>query len=263
MAVTLREQPGHAPTLHSDLLGAPHGFSTRLGGVSDGIFTSMNLGHSRGDNPLHVEENFRRFCTATGCGFDSMVFTRQVHGDTVRQVTAADANQPLKNGVSIDCDGLMTNAAHVSLVIFSADCIPVLLHDPVRKAIAAVHAGWRGTALAIPAVAVARMRAAYGTNPADIRAVIGPGISRCCFETDGDVPAAMPAWAADYITARPHGKFMVDLKTINARALQNAGVPASQIDISDACTMCQSDVFWSHRKTKGERGSLAAIIELP
>lgn len=262
MAVTLTEQNGLPPILKSNKLAAPHGFSTRLGGVSDGIFSSMNLGYSRGDTPAHVEENFRRFCAAAGCSFDGMVFTRQVHGDAVRQVTAADANYPLENGIKVDCDGLMTNQQDVSLVIFSADCIPVLLYDPVSKVVAAVHAGWRGTALQIPRRAVERMAAVYGTDPSNVFAAIGPGISRCCFETDGDVPSAMP-WAADYMEAQPNGKYFVDLKAINASSLRQAGVPTAQIDISPACTMCQSDLFWSHRKTQGKRGSSAAMIQLP
>lgn len=256
------EPSGLPPIYQSSLLALPHGFSTKLGGVSEGIYQSLNLGHSRGDNPMHVEENFRRFCRSTGCDFDGMVFTRQVHGARVRRVGRADANHPLTSGVDEDCDGLMTQERGVALVIFSADCIPVLLYDAVRGVIAAVHAGWRGTALRIPAVAVAQMAAEYGSQPSDICAAIGPGIGACCFETDADVPEAMP-WARENIAVLPKGKYRVDLKAINALALTQAGVPLAQIDLCDACTKCEQAEFWSHRREQSARGSLASIIQLP
>lgn len=261
MTVSLRERDGLAPVYACDAWSIPHGFSTRMGGVSTGIFRSMNLAPNRGDAPELVAENFRRFCAACGCKRETMVITRQVHGTKIHAVEQC-CGDALELGAPCDCDGLMTDVAGVTLVVFSADCIPILLHDPVRGAVAAVHAGWRGTAARIAAHAVERMAQTYGCAPKHIRAAIGPGISACCFETDADVPQAM-LWAQNCCTPLTAGRFSVDLKAANALALRQAGVAAEHIAVSDACTMCQSDLLWSHRKTKGERGCLAAAIALP
>ena len=132
-------------------LGTVHGFSTRLGGVSAPPFDTLNLGLSQGDDPACVRENFRRFCAAVGADVDRMVVTHQVHQDDVRIATSADAGKGLDRERDYDVDGLITNERGLPLVIHSADCIPVLLHDPVKQVIGACHAGWRGTALGIAA----------------------------------------------------------------------------------------------------------------
>lgn len=246
-------------------IAAPHGFSTRVGGVSTGIFESLNLGHRRGDDPSHVRENYRRFCAATGTDADSIVMTNQVHGREVKAVTRADVKPDLLAPTPFEADGLATNVPGVTLCIFSADCIPVLLFDPVKRAVAAAHAGWRGTAAAIAAAAVETLTREYGSDPADIRGAIGPGIGPCCFETDGDVPAAMTAALgalAEPFMARTGEKWNVDLKAINAAILARSGLLPAHIDVSRDCTCCQHDRFWSHRYTKGERGSQAAVIML-
>ena len=244
--------------------GVTHGFSTRLGGVSQGIYASLNLGANRGDDPLRVRENYRRFCAALGANQDAMVFSSQVHGAVVRTVTAADAGRGLDRPVDYDADGLITDVPGVPLVVFGADCLTILLSDPVRRVIAAVHAGWRGTALGIVDAAVEKMMRNYGSDPADIRAAIGPGISRCCFETDSDVPDAMTEALGDaaspYLHDDENGKFHVDLKGINALRLSRLGV--LHTDVADECTMCRPDEFWSHRVTQGHRGSQAALIQL-
>lgn len=246
--------------------GVAHGFSTRRGGVSTGIYTSMNLGFRQGDDPEKVKENYRRFCAAIGVSAERLVFTNQVHKDCIRIVTGADARGGLDNQNIPQADGLMTDVPGVALTVFSADCLPILLYDPVRRAVAAVHAGWRGTALGIVTRAVERMQEIYGTNPADLLAAIGPGISKCCFETHEDVPNAMTetmgACALQCIEMLPPGKFRVDLKGLNARRLENVGVLPEHIAISGECTACMSGKYWSHRKTQGMRGSQAAIIAL-
>lgn len=246
-------------------IAAPHGFSTRLGGVSTGIFESLNLGHRRGDAPEKVRENYRRFCAATGTDGNRIVMTNQVHGNLVKVVTAADTKPDLLAPTPFEADGLTTNVPGVTLCIFSADCIPVLLYDPRRKAVAAAHAGWRGTAAAIAAVAVETMTREFGSDPADIFGAFGPGIGPCCFETDGDVPAAMKialGGLAEPFMTRSGEKWHVDLKAINAAILKRAGLLREHIDKSEDCTCCQHDRFWSHRYTKGERGSQAAVIML-
>lgn len=246
--------------------GVAHGFSTRMGGVSTGIFASLNLGAARGDDPVCVEENYRRFCAAIGADFDKIVTTSQVHGDVIRRATPADAKIGLFAPNGYECDGLITDQPGLVLTIYSADCIPVLLYDPVKRVIAAVHAGWRGTAQDIAGKAVRKMQQEYGCLPEDILTAIGPGISQCCFETHSDVPDAMTAALGDivnpHILGLKNGKFKVDLKGINAALLMRAGVSAGHVEISNHCTACLHETYWSHRVTQGQRGSQAAMIQL-
>ncbi len=248
------------------LPGLAHGFSTRLGGVSTGIFQSLNLAPNRGDDPANVGENFRRFCAAVGVDRGKMVFSSQVHGDVVRLCTSADAGRGLDRDRSYEADGLITDVPGLPLVVFTADCVPVLLCDPIRAVVAAVHAGWRGTALGIVERAVEKMVTVYGCKAEDIRAAVGPSIGKCCFETDPDVPNAMTeaigSAALPFIQAGEDGKFHVDLKGINARRLERAGVLPGHIDVSAECTACLPNKYWSHRATHGQRGSMAAVIAL-
>jgi len=250
--------------LRSDTLDTVHCFSTRLGGVSEGHLASLNLGIHRGDRPRSVLENYRRLGAAAGFGLHDLAFTRQTHSDVVRTVTRADRGRGLFFPVAGECDALITRERGVALAVFSADCGTVLLYDPAVPAIGAVHAGWRGTALGIVKRAADAMREQFGCDPKNIRAALGPCISRCCFETDRDVPDAMlAALGTDALDAieRDGEKFHVDLKLLNAVWLRRAGV--ERIDVCPECTCCRPDRFWSHRKAGERRGSLAAIIELP
>lgn len=246
--------------------GIPHGFTTRLGGVSEGIYSSLNLGNSRGDDPARVRENYRRVCKALGMDGDKLVFSSQVHGDLVRPVTLADAGKGLDRPVDYEADGLVTHVPGITLVVFGADCATILLSDPLRGVIAAVHAGWRGTALGIVARAVETMVGDYGCERENILAAIGPCISQCCFETGQEVPQAMTEAlgeeAAPYFAAGGNGKSHVDLKGLNALWLNRCGILTTNIDISPDCTMCRPEKYWSHRYTKGERGSQGALISL-
>ncbi len=246
--------------------GAAHGFSTRLGGVSEGIYASLNLGTSRGDAPEHVRENYRRFCAAVGTDPDKLVFSCQVHGCGVRVVTTADTGKGLNRPVDYEADALITDVPGLALTVFSADCLPILLYDPVRRAVGAVHAGWRGTSLGIVTRTVERMNDCFGCRREDILAAIGPGISKCCFETHEDVPNAMTealgASALQFIEVLPTGKFRLDLKGLNAKRLEAAGVLEEHIAVSPDCTACMPEKYWSHRVTQGKRGSQAAMIAL-
>ena len=246
--------------LISETISVPHGFTTRPGGVSRGYLESLNLGMHRGDTPENVQENYRRLAAAIGFDLSHLVLTWQIHSDIVRQVTKADAagidhrNYP-------QCDALITNDPGTALFVFTADCTPILFHDPVTGAVGAAHAGWRGTAADIAGKTVEAMVNAFGCQPENIRAAIGPNIGPCCFETDRDVPDAMLAVLGD--RAKPHirqqgQKYYVNLKEINAQLLSRRGV--TQIDISSHCTACRPDLFWSHRITGGNRGSQGAII---
>lgn len=243
--------------------GAVHCFSTRLGGVSKNHTASLNLFASHGDSEENVTENYSILGNAVGFAPEQTVFTKQRHTDIIRVVTAENCGEGLAREVPEICDGQITNCPGVALVTFSADCTPILLFDPVKRAIGAVHAGWRGTAQGIASKAVDAMVREYGCRREDICAAIGPCISKCCFETDEDVPQALlnalgPRAVSAFI--QKGEKYYVDLKYCNALWLQRAGIGA--LDISPDCTACNLDRYWSHRKLGDLRGSLAGIIML-
>ena len=252
------------PLVRCEALQAPHGFTTRLGGVSRGVWDSLNLGLSRGDDPHAVLENRRRAANAVGFDLGKLVCTRQVHTDTILTVT--EAHWGLGADIQpVACDGLVTNVPGTALMVFSADCTMILLEDPVTGAVGAVHAGWRGTALGIVKKAVETMAAAYGSRPGDLRAAIGPCIDRCCFETKSDVPEAMLDALGDEartaIDDHGDGTYHVDLKALNSLWLRKAGV--ERIAVSEICTACHTDRFWSHRRVGDARGVQAAVIVCP
>lgn len=246
--------------LTSEGISASHCFTTRFGGVSTGVFDSLNIAVKDDEHPENVRRNIEILGKALGFTTDDLVLTRQTHSDIVRVVGRQDCNGCFHRDYP-ECDALVTNAPGVALMVFTADCTPILFHDPVTGAIGAAHAGWRGTASAIAAKVVEAMGREFGSKPEDIRAAIGPNIGQCHFETDADVPqaliAAFGSEAETYIQER-NGKFFPDLKAINALALRRAGV--KYIEISEDCTMCDPHRFWSHRVTRGKRGSQGAII---
>ena len=245
--------------------GIVHGFSTRKGGVSAPPRDSLNLGTGRGDDDASVKENYRRFFATLGLDRTRAVLSKQVHETTVRLCTAADAGKGLLVRQDYPADALITAEKHLPLVVFSADCGTILLHDPVRQAVGAVHAGWRGCAAGILAETVAAMQRVFGTDPAQLLAALGPCIGACCFETDADVPDAMTAAlgsdAAPYISRRG-AKFHVDLAGINRLWLLRAGLAPEHIDDSGICSACRPDLFWSHRKMGNARGAQVAVISL-
>lgn len=254
------QKQGTLEYLVAEGITASHCFTTRYGGVSTGSQSSLNLAIGRGDSMENVEANLKILGNALGFDTGKLVMTMQIHSDIVRVVTEKDANGLCHRNYP-QCDALVTNTPGVALLVFTADCTPLLLHDPVTGAVGAAHAGWRGTAKAIGARVVEAMVQNFGSHPEDIRAAIGPNVGMCHFETDADVPDAMRAAFGDEVNAyiqKKGEKYYLDLKAINAMALRRAGV--KHIEISDACTMCEPDRFWSHRVTKGDRGSQGAII---
>lgn len=257
----ITEKCGGLEYLRSDNIGAAHGFTTRFGGVSQGHLASLNLGLSRGDEYENVVENYRRLGAALGFDSRKCVLTRQVHSDIVRPVTQQNWGAGLFEPHLPDCDALVTNVPGTTLVCFTADCTPILLWDEKTGAVGAAHAGWRGTVSAIAARTVEAMAQNYGSAPQNIHAAIGPNIGLCHFETHEDVPQALLSAFGEEIREYivPHGeKYRVDLKAVNAYVLRQAGV--TDIRAADACTVCQSDRFWSHRVTGGMRGSQAGVI---
>ena len=247
--------------LTAEGIHTPHCFTTRLGGVSTGIFSSLNLNFSRGDDPALVVENYRRIGAVLGVTPEDVVNARQIHSDMVVRVDETNRGKLTLRDASPECDALITTTPGLALYVSTADCTPILLWDSVTGAVGAAHAGWRGTAAAIAGKTVEAMIREFGSNPQDIRAAIGPNIGFCHFQTDRDVPDAMTAAfgeEAKPFIRKQDSKYYVNLKELNALALRRAGV--SHVEISGLCTMCQPDRFWSHRVTQGQRGAQGAII---
>lgn len=245
--------------------GCRHGFSTRLGGVSKGDCSSMSFGFSLGDNIDDVKENYRIFCQAIGVDPNRLVLSQQTHTKNIRIVTEEDVGKGIWcNRDYSDIDGLVTNEKNLVLVTQYADCTPLAFYDPVLKVAATSHAGWRGTVAEIAAETVSIMVDRFGCHPKNIIAGIGPNISRCCYEVDDLVINEINK--LNYLekdacyTQKGNGKYMLDLKEVNRQILIHSGILEENIDIADLCTCCNSDIFHSHRATKGKRGTLALMI---
>ena len=237
-----------------------YGFTTAMGGFSTGKIKGLNLGFRVGDDRESVIQNYRTAADDLELTYENMVLARQTHTDNIRVVTKADCGKGLtKESDIFDTDGLITNEKNIPLVIFSADCIPVLIAAKDGSAIGAVHAGWRGTKMKIPKKAVLLMEKNYGVNPENIVAAIGPGIGPCCFEVGGEVAAEFDE---KFVTQKGGGKFYVDLWQANFDSLLEAGVPKENISIAKICTKCSSDMFYSYRAHKEKTGRQGAIIEI-
>ncbi len=253
------------PVLRARLFDAAiaHGFSTRLGGVSLAPFDSLNLGPAGQDSRDNILENFERFCRAVGVRREALVLGKQIHEAHVQPVTRSDCGQGLSFPVPSPRDALMTDRPGVTLCVFTADCVPVLLYDPVTPAVAAVHAGWRGTALGIVNQTVRAMSEQYGTDPLALCAAVGPSIGACCFLVHDDVLQPMREVFGEELNAvvnRVGDRWSMDLKQLNVMRLLRAGVPRGQIAVSDHCTCCREDLFFSHRRMGARRGLMAAVI---
>ena len=260
------------PLLHFPLLEktgiVKEGFTTRLGGVSEGIFSTMNLSFTRGDEEEAVRENYRRLASALDVDYDKFVFTDQTHTTNVRKVTAEDAGNGLTREREFhDTDGLITNVPGLVLSTFYADCVPLYFVDPVHRAIGLSHSGWRGTVNRMGKATIEAMRREYGSRPEELRCAIGPSICQDCYEVSGDVieefRAAFPETLHEKLFyGKPDGKYQLNLWEANHQILLAAGVPEKQIHLPNLCTCCNPDFLYSHRASKGKRGNLAAFLSL-
>ena len=239
-----------------------HGFSTRLGGVSEGIFESMNLSYHRGDANENVDENFRRMLQAIGAGNKQMVRSAQTHTTNVHQVTAENKYEILQ-----DIDGLITNEKDVCLVTSYADCVPLYFVDPVHSAIGLSHSGWRGTVGKIGEVILKQMHVVYGTEAKDVIVAIGPSICQDCYEVSEDVilqfqNAFREELWNQLFYRKENGKYQLNLWKANEFILLDAGVLPEHIAVTNVCTNCNPSVLFSHRATKGQRGGMCAFLAL-
>lgn len=264
-------QKGEVPFLtYNRLCEIPfirHGFSTRLGGVSSGEFSTMNLSFGRGDPDENVTENYKRFCKSAGFQYDSLVASAQVHETVVRKVTKENRGVGIYKPKDMQSvDALITDDPMVTLVTYYADCTPVFFVDTLNRAIGLAHAGWRGTVGEISKKVVESMQKEFSTAPENLLCAIGPVIGKCCYEVSGDCAEEfIKLFGKDSSVITPTesaDKYMIDLALANKLILMGAGVKEENIVISDLCTKCNCDLLWSHRATGGKRGTMAAFMSL-
>ncbi|MDO4275745.1 MAG: peptidoglycan editing factor PgeF [Eubacteriales bacterium] len=248
--------------------GITHGFSTRLGGVSRGIYSSMNLSFSRGDEEEAVQENYRRLGAAIGFSPEDLVSSDQTHTTNVRVITEGDrGNGITKPRPYTDVDGMITDVPGLVLATFYADCVPLYFVDPVKRAVGLSHSGWRGTAGKIGAVTVEKMKETFGTSPSDLYAAIGPSICQDCYEVSEDVieefkKVFRPEQWELLFYGKGGGKFQLNLWEANRIILMEAGILRERISMPNLCTCCNPEFLFSHRASKGKRGNLGAFLGL-
>ncbi len=245
--------------------GLKHGVSTRLGGLSVAPYATLNLGLKSGDDPHTVRLNRDLFCQAVGVDYARAATCQQVHGDHIHLVMADDAGRGARSHAAAvpASDALITAERGLPLILFYADCVPVLIYDPVRKAVGLSHAGWKGTVAKIGAKTVLAMGEHFGTQPADCLVGIGPSIGPCCYEVDAPVVDTLKASFCDtwqHLVVPRGDKWLLDLWHANRDQLEEIGVPRANIDISGVCTAENTALFYSHRAEHGTTGRHGAII---
>ena len=260
-----------------------HGFSTRLGGVSKGIYSSMNFSVKMGDTTENVRKNFEIFTGVNG--FKNPVMSDQTHTTNVLRVTKKDTGKGIYREADYsDIDGLMTNEMGITLVTSYADCVPLYFVDVKNKAIGLSHSGWRGTVSRMGLVTLRRMQEEFGTRTSDVTAAIGPSICSGCYEVSEDVadefqrefgvdaeayPECDEEWLKEraqnmktILYKKDNGKYMLNLWAANYKVLTDAGVLSDNIAVPDICTCCNRDILFSHRGSMGKRGNLCAFLML-
>lgn len=241
-----------------------HLFTTRLGGVSRGEFSTMNLSTSRGDSEESVLENYRRIAGVLGCQVEDMTASHQTHTTNIRIITAEDRGKGiLRERDYEDVDGMITNEAGVVLVTYYADCVPLYFVDPVHRAIGLAHSGWRGTVGGMGECMVKAMGEAFGSRPEELIAAIGPSICRDCYEVSEDVAEQfLNRFGEVAVPGRQPGKYQLDLWLANEKILKRSGILERHIAVTDICTCHNSEYLFSHRASNGRRGNLGAFLML-
>lgn len=243
-----------------------HCFSTRLGGVSSNEYFSLNLGFNKNDKRDNVMENFRRICRALNINPEDLVFSNQVHDNKIRIVDENDRGKGITKISDIfGYDGLITNVKNVALVTFYADCVPIFFYENEKRVIALAHSGWRSTVKQIAKEMVEKMEKIYDCKTSNIKVAIGPSIGKCCFEVGEEVYMEFVnkiEWSAAFCNKVGKDKWYIDLPGIIKNTLIKFGVSNENISLSNTCTKCNKEIFFSHRGDNGKTGVLAAIIQL-
>ena len=278
-----------------DEAGVINAFSTRLGGVSEGCYSSMNFSYTGGDSREKVRENYERFAEAIGVDIERMVTSRQTHTTNIRKITLEDAGKGVTRERDYDdIDGLVTDVKGITLVTFYADCIPLYFYSPERECIGLSHSGWKGTVARMGAVTAERLRSEFGADPSGLLCCIGPGICGDCFETGAEVAEAFlkefpkadtgrlikkisPRVSPEDLynrdiselektgieglkDIRADRKYYIDLWYANYLVLTEAGVRPENISVTNVCTRCNNKLLYSHRICGAKRGNLAAML---
>ncbi len=260
-----------------------HLFSTRVGGVSEGIYASMNLSFTRGDKPKHVEENYRRMASIFGVDVERFVCSDQTHTTNIRVITEEDCGKGITRERDYNnVDGFITNVPNIVLTTLYADCVPLYFVDPVQKVIGLAHSGWKGTVEKIGAKMIAQMTQQFGCDVKNIHVAIGPSICQNCYEVSEDVALSFQdvfgteesllkeiATSGLYkpnpqviIPGAQKGKYQLDLWLANLLVIRQGNIPIENISITDICTCENSDYLFSHRASQGKRGNLGAFLML-
>jgi YfiH family protein len=232
------------------LAGFPHGFTTRQGGISAGHFESLNLGGGVGDEPSAVEANWGALASATGLVFARV---RQVHGDRVFVAAAPSAPE-------VEADAVLSTRPGIAACVSVADCVPILIGDPRSGAVAAVHAGWRGTLAHVVARAVDALKQQASAQPSDLLAAIGPSIGPCCYDVSRDLAQAFRDDLGALVAEPRNSGSRVDLWLANETLLRKAGLDRDRIEVLGRCTSCESNAFFSHRRDHGKTGRQVGFI---
>lgn len=243
-----------------------HCFTTRKGGISSGVYESMNLGFNTGDDKENVFENFKRISIALNIEYKNMVFSNQIHEANVKTVDENDKGKGIiKKSNIIGYDALITDKPGVVLVTFFADCVSVFLYDAEKNVIALAHSGWRGTVKEIARKTIIKMRDEYNCVPSNIIAAVGPSIGSCCFEVGNEVYEEFKynlPYSTGYCIKINDEKWRIDLRSIIKNTLIQSGISEKSICISTMCTKCNNDLFYSHRRDNNRRGTMASIMQI-
>ena len=243
-------------------------FSTRLGGVSEGYYSSLNLSFDRGDDPARVLENFKRIGASMGVAVEDMVLSKQTHTTNVRVVTEEDKGKGvMRDRDYTDVDGMITNVPGICLVTSYADCVPLYFVDPVKKAIGLSHSGWRGTVGKIGKNTVQLMQEQFGSKPEDLLAAVGPSVCMDCYEVSEDVigqfkEAFESKYWQELFYKKENGKYQLNLWKANELIFLESGILPEHMAITNVCTHCNSKILYSHRTMGNNRGNLCAFLAL-
>ncbi len=243
-----------------------HAFSSRLGGISEGMYYSLNLGFNCSDKYENVYQNYKIFCTALDINQDDLVFGMLTHDSNVRIVTSSDKGKGiLYKPDYFSVDALITNEPKVPLVTTYADCVPIFFLDPINKVVAIAHSGWRGTVKKIGENVINTMLDYYRCDIKNILIGIAPSIGHCCFEVSEEVYMqfnSMDCLSKEKWYTKLEDKYYIDMWKVIKSMFLKLGILESNISITDLCTKCNSDLFFSHRATNGKRGCLCGVIQL-
>ena len=242
--------------------GLCYGFSTRTGGVSEGSLSSLNLGVNRPDKKENLNKNYNRFCGTLGIDPHKVFVAKQIHSDIITVLDGAVEGTVFNDENRPRCDGFITGDSSVAAGVFYADCTPVLLFDGEKKVLTVVHCGWRGTVKGFAGKTVKEMTKLYGSDPKDIHCAIGPCIGENCFEVGSEVAAEFSKFKNYIKPGKKHDKFYIDLKGVNREVLLIAGVKQENITVSQECTHCLTEKYFSHRGCGEDTGRMALIARI-